>query len=187
MAILSGGNTVGRGVSRLLRTALIACFALSPAALYAQRSEYEVKAAFLLNFARFVEWPSDRPFTDGKINLAVVGNSSVAKAIGSAVNGSKVGKFVFHVTYVAWSADLAAYPMVFVPATESTKYAQLSNLAQKPILVVGESPGFASKYGMFNFFVAEGRVRFEINNAMAKRSNLVVSSQLLQIAKVIQP
>ncbi|BBO24187.1 MAG: YfiR family protein [Armatimonadetes bacterium] len=171
----------------MLRTALIVCLTLSPAALFAQRSEYEVKAAFLLNFARFVEWPSERQFTDGKIHLAVVGNSSVAKAIGGAVNGSKVGKYVFQVTYVAWSADLAAYPMVFVPSTESAKYAQLSTLAQKPVLVVGESPGFANKYGMFNFFVAEGRVRFEINNAVAKRSNLVVSSQLLQIAKVIQP
>lgn len=145
------------------------------------QSEYDVKAAFLFNFAKYIDWPAGA-LSGGSIVIGIVGRDPFGSAIDEIVRGKTIGRYGIVVRRLKWSDDLSGCHMLFVPATE-TDVSGLSRLAGKPVVVVGESAGFTKRGGMINFVIESGRVRFEINVQRAKDSGLVISSKLLSLAK----
>jgi hypothetical protein len=152
-----------------------------------QGREHDVKAAFIFNFAKYVDWPSgsferaESPFVIG-----IVGADPFEGALDRTVAGKTVNGHPFTVRRVRWGAEMRSCHILFVCASEKDRVSQLAATLQgAPVFSVGESAGFASHGGVAGFFVEQGRVRFEINPDAAKRARLVVSSRLLALARIV--
>lgn len=146
------------------------------------QSEYEVKAAFLFNFTKFIEWPASRLGRGESIVIGIVGQDPFGKVIDDIVQGKSVNGHSLVVKRLKWSDDLGICHMLFVPEGEQES-GRLEKLASRSVVVIGETPGFTRKGGIINFVIESGRVRFEINGNTAKASGVTISSKLLSLAK----
>lgn len=170
--------------SRILVSAMLLAGALQSAP--SAPTEYEVKAAFLLNFARFVEWPGEsRP---GPIRLCIVGRDPFGAALDQVVGGRLVNGRAIEIHRSPTPVGLKRCHIVFVSHSENAHLSQvLTELEGAPALTVSEIEGFASKGGMIGFALDESRIRLEINLEPAAKSQLKISSQLLRVAKLVGP
>ena len=151
--------------------------------------EYEVKAAFLYNFAKFIDWPANSfagpqsPFL-----ICILGADPFGRAMDDALQGKMVGSHLVAIQRVKEFADLRHCQMVFVSSSESPRLAKiLQSLRGSSVLVVGESEGFAIAGGTIQFAIEQDRVRFLINPDAAENAGIKVSSKLLALAKVVHP
>jgi YfiR/HmsC-like len=153
--------------------------ALSDSA-FAQQNEYSVKAAFLVNFLKFIEWPDK----SGPYVIEVAGKNpfgtyleSLAKK--TTINGRKV------IVTSGKPPNGLVPSILFVPISEQERFGDYIQPSGRPTIVIGEAPGFAKKYGAVNFVVDRERVAFEINQKLSKPSGVKISSRLLQLAKLV--
>jgi hypothetical protein len=146
--------------------------------------EYELKAAFLYNFTKFVEWPSPRfPDTTAPIVLGVLGSSPFGDALEKIVRDRKVNGRGIAIRYFDSVRDAHAAHVVFIGAGEEKLLGpQLEPLLRGGVLVVGESRELAARGAIVTFTMAEDKVRFEIDLLAAERAGLKISSQLLKLA-----
>jgi hypothetical protein len=150
--------------------------------------EYQVKAAFLFNFAQFVEWPStvltnaDMPFCIG-----VLGDDPFGTALDETIQGETVNGHKIAVQHARRFKDLTNCQMIFICKSEKGRLKEImTELDSGAVLSVSEIDGFAEKGGIINFYLDGSKVRFEINPAVARHDGLKVSSQLLSLGKIIQ-
>jgi YfiR/HmsC-like len=177
-----------------LRTACLALvlFAFAAAPLQpaeaAGPSEYEVKAAFLYNFARFVEWPLDAPGVDGTFVITVLGRDPFGSALDDTLRGKKIDDKRVVVRRALRPEDVGRSHIVFISDSEKDRLpAILKSLDTAPVLTVGDMDQFAERGGVIRFKVDQDRIRLEINVAAAQRSRLRISSQLLKLARIVEP
>ena len=151
-------------------------------------SEYQVKAAFLYNFARFVEWPSNAfPDAQAPILLGVVGEDPFGGALEQVIKGKTVNGRELVLKRLTRQQDLKGFHMLFVSSSEARHLSQiLESLKGKCVLTIGETEGFAQTGGVINFTLEENKVHFEINVDTAERAHLKISSKLLALAKVLK-
>lgn len=150
--------------------------------------EYKVKAAFLYNFAQYVEWPEER-FKDKQapIVLGVLGKDPFGRQLDETIKGKKIGERSFEVVRIKSPAEATGCHMLFIPATDAPWLREvLKECGGKSVLLVGESTDFSASGGCINFYVDSGKVRFELNVDAAKRSRLEVSSKLLKVARLVK-
>lgn len=161
------------------------CLADCPAA---ELGEYQAKAAFVYNFARFVEWPP-AAFKDGTeaLVICVLGHTPFERTLDKAVKNKRIDGRSFAVRPVAEAKQLAGCHLLFVtgPGLESFRSLRAELHGSTGLLVVGESEGFATEGGVINFKLAGARLRIEINLAEARRAKLIVNSRLLGIADLV--
>jgi hypothetical protein len=152
-----------------------------------QPSEYEVKAAFLFNFTKFVEWP-DSSFRDAQAPLVIgiVGDDPFGDSLPRIVAGQKAqGRSISIVKYRRGD-DLRHTHVLFIGASERQHSAEiLSGLQDASVLTVSDIDGFAEAGGVMQFVIQENRVHFIVNLDAATQSKLRVSSKLLVLARVI--
>ena len=151
--------------------------------------EYQIKAAFLLNFIQFVEWPpmvftnADEPF-----RIGVLGENPFGTALEETVQGEAINNHKIIVQHARQIKDLKDCQIIFIGKSEKEKVGEiLAELDSKPVLTVSELEGFDQSGGIINFYLEGKKVRFEINPTTAGREGLKVSSQLLSLGKIIQP
>ena len=167
---------------------LAAVFLHAPLARTAQASlEYEVKAAFLYNFAKFVEWPDNAFSTeDAPIVFCIVGANPFDGALERVISDRTAHGRRILVRETAEPAPGSCH-LVFVAGSEDGRVAQVVQSTQSaqgaPVLTVGESEAFNDAGGMIRLVVEEGGVRFDINAAIAEHAGLKFSSQLLKLAR----
>ena len=150
--------------------------------------EYQVKAAFLFNFAKFVEWPSDNPrdAEDGFV-ICVFEDESLAQALDQAVSGKTVEGRVFRVRRLQNLDDTRSCRMLYLGGSDTSRLvALLKSVRTTAVLTVGNAPGFTRQGGIINFIMQDNRVRFEINPEAADRAGLRISSKLLQLATIVR-
>jgi len=148
--------------------------------------EYAVKAAFLYNFAKFVEWPDSPAAPPSTLTLCVLGTDPFGEALETAVLDKTVRSRTLSVRRLQGLEDLGPCPILFIASSEVGRLPQiLERLRGAPVLTVGESDGFARAGGMIGFFLEENRVRFEVNLGAAEAAGLRISSRLLGVAKVV--
>lgn len=151
---------------------------------HCQSDEAKVKAAFLYNFAKYVEWPSSAFDGGGSpLVIGVIGSGPMSDALESVVDGKTVGGRRLVIRHLKWNDNLASVQELFVPADQMSGSAKLEPLKSKPILIIGESAGFARRHGAINFVVVGSRVRFEINESAAGQAGLTISSKLLSLGR----
>jgi hypothetical protein len=150
--------------------------------------EYQVKATFLYNFAKFVEWPKDSDEYNGStFVIGILGKDPFENHLERVVKGKTIhGKQIVIKRWRTWS-DVEGCQMLFVcPSEKSSIPELLEKLNGKPVLTVSDIKDFAEAGGHVGFFTEEDRVRFEINQGSAEEVDLKLSSQLLKVAKIVK-
>lgn len=147
--------------------------------------EYPVKAAFLFNFAKFVEWPAGAfKSPEDPITICVLGQNPFGTALEDVVRDKTVANRAFVVRAVSNSQQAANCQIVFVSASERKRFHfLLDQLKGRSILTVGEGDDFTANGGIINFKLKEARVRIEIDAGAADRAGLRISSKLLSLAE----
>jgi hypothetical protein len=146
--------------------------------------EYDVKAAFLLNFTRYVEWPSGaqqgRPFTLCTLLPDPFGQRLEAAAAGEQWNGQQI--IIKRLTNLR---DLSCH-LLYVPGAAAEEFNDhVAAIGMAPLLTVGESADFLKRGGMIQLFLDDNHVRFSINPKAMEAAGLRVSSRLLRLAREI--
>jgi uncharacterized protein DUF4154 len=173
-----------RAFLRCLGTALLAAVA-APALESADAprpSEYEVKAAFLYNFAKFVRWPDDDP-AGRTFVVGVLGKDPFGDALDRTFSGKTIGNRKAEVRRITAPETAKHVQILFVSSSEKPRLAEiLRSLEGSSVLTVGEMDSFTDRGGMIAFRLRDDLVRFEINLDQVKRARLVMSSQLIRLA-----
>lgn len=150
----------------------------------APASEYEVKAAFVHNIAKFVEWPVSIS-AKGNLRLCLLGQGAFGLAAGG-LRGKPVGSKTWEVVPVATHANLRECQVLLIESPEAGDLPRLlGSLKDYPVLTVGDTDGYGEQGVMVNFYLEQDKVRFEINPAAANRAGLKISSQLLKLARIV--
>jgi hypothetical protein len=150
-------------------------------------SEYQVKAAYLFNFLKFVEWPEES-FADplAPIVIGVVGEDPFGNALPQVVVGKTVQGRDLVIRIYRPGEDLRGAHILFISASERKRLPMiLSSLHGSSVLTVADTAGFLDAGGMIQFLNENGRVRFAINVDATGRAKLKMSSKLLSLAKVV--
>lgn len=137
--------------------------------------EYRVKAAYLFNFTRFVEWPeAATPLT-----ICVAGRNPFGNVLADTLHDEQVNGREMQARVVR---QIAGCDVLFVPRGVAHRQ-YLREARDRAVLTVGESPQFLRDGGIINFVIDEGKVRFEIDRDAATRARLTISSRLLRLAR----
>ena len=170
-----------------LRLATILAVTLS-AAIPAQVTEYQVKAAVLYKFVQFVTWPPESfSSPSDPVVACVLGQSSFAFALKELSRGKLVWGRPFTVREVANAQQAKSCQILFVAAFERKQFRSiLADLMTTPILTVADTDGFTDAGGVVNLISEGGMVHFQINVMAAKQNNLQVSSKLLSLAQIVK-
>jgi hypothetical protein len=157
-----------------------------PCAQAGSYEEYQVKAAFLHKFAKFVEWPSAAFSSDADpFVLCISGKDPFGKAL-DTLQDKTVGNRKFVIKKFQSMEEAVKCHILYISSSEKSGLQQiLKAVRNKQILTVGDTEGFAQSGGMINFTMQEGKVQFEINPQAVKQAGLTVSSQLLKVSKII--
>lgn len=158
-----------------------------PAAVLGAGAEHLVKAAITFKFPSYVQWPDTAlPAGNGPLVFAVTGDREVYEAFRTTIDGKTVGDRTCTVTWVPSPVPVpACHVIFFTQGTPEPDASWWHQAAERSIVTVGEKPGFGKRGAIFNFFIEDGRVRFEINPAAARRANLKVNPRLLQLAPLV--
>jgi hypothetical protein len=151
-------------------------------------SEYLIKAGFIYNFPKLVEWPAAASGPGMPITIGVIGNDAFADVLEHTVDGKKIDGRSFVVKRVHWKdyRECACH-ILFVSTQESAHSDEIiQSLKTAPVLTISETPGFAKRGGIINFTLQDSKVRFEVNVDAAKQAGLNISSRLLSLASIVQ-
>lgn len=162
---------------------------LAPLPARAESREYQIKAAFLVNFMQFITWPTNAFTNDSTpFRIGVLGDDPFGPALDQIVQGEMVDHHQIVVRRLKRLEECKECQMVFISRSEEKNLPTiLAKLDSGPILTVSEARGFARRGGIINFYLEGNKVRFEINPAVAQRDNLKISAQLLTLGKIVEP
>lgn len=157
--------------------ALLGCLLLCQPLLAAPTREYQLKAAFIFNFIKFVEWPS----SSGPINVGILGDDPFVTEL-KKLETKNVGGRAVKVSTVKDLAQAKSYQVVY--SSDPTTAAKLIKAVEgHPVLTISDTPGFSQKGGGITLMSSKNRIRFAINTATLEKSSLKASSKLLGLAE----
>lgn len=165
---------------------LLILVAAEPSTLRAAEAplEYKLKAAFLLNFAKFTRWPEKESKTN-TFNLCLVGADPLGSAAKS-LSGKLVGKRPFEMTVFKDAPPAAACDMIFLSRSAEVNTAELiTPVGGQSMLTVSDRKNFASQGGIIELLIFNDRLGFIINNTRAKKDGISLSASLLDLAQEV--
>jgi hypothetical protein len=172
------------GLFRLLAVG-IASVLLGPSCLHAQRSspsEYEVKAAYLYDFGKFVAWPAKVAASDD-FPICVLGQDPFGPTFDATIAGETINGKKVVVNRITKPQDALSCRILFISASEESQLKEiLATIDKTSVLTVSDISQFTRRGGMIQFVTDANRVRFEVNVTTAERAGLTLSSQLLKVA-----
>ena len=151
--------------------------------------ESDLKAAFLYNFTKFIEWPPEAfAKEDAPVVVGVYGDEEFTQNLRTLLADKKAHNRPFAVRRLTNPQDAKSCQILFFRESETRKMgAVYESIKRLPILTVGESEGeFLNQGGMFNLIFEDKQLRFEVNTAAAENAKLTISSKLLRLAKNIR-
>jgi len=169
-----------------LAAALVVC-APPSSAQNGSPTEYQLKAAFLFNFAKFIDWPPESfESPQAPFSICVIGKDPFGRAIDDELQGKSIGKRTVAVQRLKDAASARHCQIAFVGLMEERSLAGIIEVLRGTnVLLVGESGDFATSGGTIQFTLEENHVRFLINTDAADRAGLKFSSKLLALAKIV--
>jgi hypothetical protein len=150
-------------------------------------AEYEIKATFLYDFAKFVDWPPKAVSSErAPFILCIVGADPFGNMLDSSVRGQRIDQHQIVIRRVSRSEDLTICQIAFISRAEN-KYlpAILDGLRGSSTLVVGDSQDFAKRGGGIQLYLEDKAVHFSINVDSVQRAHLAISSNVLELAKIV--
>jgi hypothetical protein len=148
--------------------------------------EYQIKAAFLYNFAKFIQWPEKPGVGDeSTFNLCVLGKDPFGETLdsleGTRINGRKVS-----IKRLSTLEEVENCQIIFVCRSEQNQLNQIiARLEGENVLTVGDMEDFARRGGVISFMMIDRKVRFDVNIDAAERAGLHISSKLLKLANFV--
>jgi len=179
----AGPASIQGGWSKLAVLLFLPIFALQAAGQRA--SEYQLKAAFVYNFTKFIDWPGEsvRSLT---FQICVLGQNPFGSELTQLTDGKVIEGRPVQVLIVTNYHLARSCQVVFISASENAHMKEiLSALRGRSVLTVGDSQGFVDAGGMIELLVEDERMRFEVNLHAANEARLKISAKLLSLAKAV--
>jgi len=175
-----------KGVISLFLLIFILSCGVVRASLADTGQEYVVKAAFVLNFAKFTQWPEESFASPDSFSLCVIGGKSLEEGFQS-IDGKKIGDRSLRVDFVSETDDFDRCNMLFVgeDIDRSLLLPIFASIKDKPVLTIGEMKDFAKLGGSINFVKKKGKLRFEVNRDVSLKQKIKISSRLLKLAIIV--
>lgn len=166
---------------------LSVCLSGRLAAEVVASKEYQVKAAFLINFIRFADWPgSALPTSQTPIRIGILGDDPFGSTLEDTVHDEMVHNHPLAVIRSQRLDDLKDCQLLFICKSEKDHVEDIvSGLSLRAVLVVSDIDQFADRGGMIGFFLERKKIRFEINPKSIQKQNIKMSSQLLSLGKIV--
>jgi len=160
---------------------------LLPSAYAADLGEYQVKAGFLFNFAKFTEWPAEAfAARDPRLILCIIGKDPFGGGVLAALESRTIGNREFHTRRGVALDDLGGCQVVFIAGSEERNLAAILRAASiRPILTVSDIDGFVEAGGMIGLMAVDERIQFDVNLGACQRAALRPSSQMLKLARQV--
>ncbi|MGK2859270.1 MAG: YfiR family protein [Thermoanaerobaculia bacterium] len=173
----------------LRKIAVAILLVVSVSALAGELAEYQIKAEFIERFTRFVEWPASAsqpaasPFVIGIIGRDPFGGYLDAIARERTIKGRPV-----RIHRLKGIEDAGSCQILFIAASESARVGTIvATTRTRPVLTIGDSPGYLDAGVMINLYTEDNKVRFEINEQELARAGFQASAQLLKLARASAP
>ena len=151
-------------------------------------TDYQVKAAYLYNFGRFVEWPSG--VTNAKtsfFNICVLGQDPFGRALDATVAGEMIGNQSAVARRISSPEESSDCRIVFISSSEASRLNEIIDTLDKTAaLTVSDIPQFLQRRGMIQFVLEGNRIRFAVNLTATQRAGLTLSSDLLKVATAVR-
>jgi hypothetical protein len=147
-------------------------------------SEYEIKAAFLLHFSRFVEWPASAFATpDAPLFICLLGDDPFGPVLEEIVRNESVNSHAITVKRDRLAGDVDRCHILFIGrSAEPLQRRILDQVQGKSILTVSDEEEFTRRGGVIGFVTVNGKVKLQVNRSSAQRADLRISSRLLRLA-----
>ena len=174
--------------ARLLLAALFLGSALPGRTQLEEAPEYDIKAAFLLNFARFTDWP-DHVFasTDAPFVVGIVGRDPFGPALEKTFSRKTINGRSIVVKRLTADQDLKQCHLLFVPASEKRRERDLlDKLKSAPVLTVGESDDFLDHGGAVQLLLRDKSIGFSVNLHSAQATRLRISAHVLRLGASVR-
>jgi hypothetical protein len=171
---------------RIGMTIVLLAYLASTSAGQGRLTEYQVKAAYLYNFAKFVKWPAGAPDSP-TFSICILGDNPFGQTLDTTVAGEKLDGKDLSTRKIKTPAEAMGCRIVYVGKSEQAHLPTiLPALAKHHVLTVSDAAHFCEKGGMIGFVMDGERVRFHVNVAAAQASGLTLSSDLLKVAMEVK-
>ena len=151
-------------------------------------SEYQVEAAYLYNFGRFVEWPAKGSSPqNSSFTICVLGDDPFGHALDATLAGEMIGNQKVTARRISSPQMAADCQILFISSSEANRLNKIMEALDKnAVLTVSDIPQFSQRQGMIQFVSEENRIRFEVNLTATQRAGLTLSSELLKVATAVR-
>ena len=151
-------------------------------------SEYQVEAAYLYNFARFVEWPAkDATAQNNSFTICVLGGVPFGQRLDATLAGETIANQRVVARRISSPQMAVDCQILFISSSEAKRLNKvIEALDTNAVLTVSDIPQFSQRQGMIQFVLEENRIRFEVNLTATQRAGLTLSSELLKVATVVR-
>ncbi|MBU1319054.1 MAG: YfiR family protein [candidate division Zixibacteria bacterium] len=159
-----------------------------PTTVHADKpTEYQLKVAYLYNFIKFVEWPTNVLSEDDTLlQICVLGENPFGPALDEMVSGKEISGRQISIVYAKTLAKLDSSHVVFVARSETDNLDKiLEQLEGVSILTISDIDGFVQRGGIIGFLTEDNKIRFIINVDVAEKAGLQISSQLLRMSRSV--
>lgn len=190
----TGCSSAGRRSRvRALRAAatslLLARFALGsvplPAALPPKPTEYEVKAAYLINFGKFVRSTAQRP-ARSSFDICILGRDPMGQALDTLAANVSINNLPVHIRRLPDVSEAKTCAILFISTSDQDRLREdLAILDDADVLTVSDAPDFLQRGGMIQFLLVSNHVRFSVNLDAVNHAHLELSSELLRVASFV--
>src|SRR5665213_2368272 len=146
-----------------------------------QPSEYQLKSAFIYNFAKFIDWPTETSTNDKPpFIIGVLGDNPFGNNLEQIIAGKQINERPVSVQFFHTAAEATNCQILFISKSEKKHFSEIiKSLHGIAILTVSETDQFIESGGMINFVEADSKIRFQINDKAAQAAGLKISSKLL--------
>ena len=150
-------------------------------------TDYDVKAAYLYNFGRFVEWPDSVATKSDSFNVCVLGQDPFGPALDSTLAGETIGGKNVTARRISSPQEAVNCRILFMSSEEGSRLSKIMEALDKgSVLTVSDMPQFSQRGGMIQFVLEGKKVRFEVNLSAVQRAGLTLSSELLKVATTVR-
>jgi hypothetical protein len=150
-------------------------------------TDYDVKAVYLYNFGRFVEWPASIAAKSDSFTVCVLGQDPFGPALDAALAGETIGGKSVAAKRISAPQEAASCQILFMSSAEDSRLNKiLETLDKGAVLTVSDMPQFSQRGGMIQFVLEGKKVRFEVNLTAVQRAGLTLSSELLKVATTVR-
>lgn len=154
----------------------------SGSAQQSKPEEYQVKAVYLFNFGRFIEWP-EAAIKGQTFTICVLGQDPFGRVLDATLAGEAIDNRKLVTRRIASVRDATDCQILFVSSSEASRIPDIViSVSKTGTLTVSDTPGFTNKGGMIQFVLMGNKVRFDVNLTAAEKEGLTISSQLLKVA-----